>query len=242
MNPAALKANLDDLPPNGMSDRRQGGLHRGEPEEGGLHLQSAHRRFARQVPGLPGRRHQAHRARAARTGSTIARSSGAGICSCSGCCRGSFSVRSRARSAWLEARFKKTPELLEANLMALKAGYNFGETTEMFAQFVRSSAGAIGPGTYRNITGNSATALGFVAAAASAGRPLFLGSYPITPASDILHELAQLQEFRGLHLPGRRRDRGRRRRRSAPRSAARSRSRRPRARACTLRPRRSASR
>ena len=96
---------------------------------------------------------------------------------------------------WLEGRFKKTPELLDANLQALKAGYNFGETTEMFASSYEVPPARIVPGIYRNITGNSATALGFVAAAVKAGRPLFLGSYPITPASDILHELAGYKNF-----------------------------------------------
>jgi 2-oxoglutarate/2-oxoacid ferredoxin oxidoreductase subunit alpha len=96
---------------------------------------------------------------------------------------------------WLEGRFKKTPELLNANLKALKAGYNYGETTEMFRSSYEVAPARIVPGVYRNITGNSATALGFVAAAVKSGRPLFLGSYPITPASDVLHELAGYKNF-----------------------------------------------
>jgi 2-oxoglutarate ferredoxin oxidoreductase subunit alpha len=96
---------------------------------------------------------------------------------------------------WLDGRFKKTPELLDANLKALKAGYHYGETTEMFASSYEVQPAKIQPGLYRNITGNSATALGFVAAAVKSGRPLFLGSYPITPASDILHELAGYKSF-----------------------------------------------
>jgi 2-oxoglutarate/2-oxoacid ferredoxin oxidoreductase subunit alpha len=96
---------------------------------------------------------------------------------------------------WLDGRFRKTPELLDANLKALKAGFNYGETTEMFASSYEVQPAKIVPGLYRNITGNSATALGFVAAAVKCGRPLFLGSYPITPASDILHELAGYKTF-----------------------------------------------
>jgi 2-oxoglutarate/2-oxoacid ferredoxin oxidoreductase subunit alpha len=96
---------------------------------------------------------------------------------------------------YLESRFKKTPEVLEANVKVLKAGFNYGETTEMFASSYEVPAARIAPGLYRNITGNSATALGFVAAAVKSGRPLFLGSYPITPASDILHELAGFKNF-----------------------------------------------
>jgi 2-oxoglutarate ferredoxin oxidoreductase subunit alpha len=97
--------------------------------------------------------------------------------------------------AWIRDRFKKSPELVEANTRALKAGYHYGETTELFAVSYEVAPATIRPGTYRNITGNSATALGFIAAARKAGRPLFLGSYPITPASDILHELSGYKNF-----------------------------------------------
>jgi 2-oxoglutarate ferredoxin oxidoreductase subunit alpha len=96
---------------------------------------------------------------------------------------------------WIEQRFKKTPELASANRRVLKAGYNFGETTEIFAHSFEIQPARIQPGTYRNITGNTALAIGFVAAAHRAGVPLFLGSYPITPASDILHELASFKNF-----------------------------------------------
>ena len=96
---------------------------------------------------------------------------------------------------WIEQRFKKTPELATANTRVLRAGYNFGETTEIFAHAYEVKPARISPGTYRNITGNTATALGFVAAAHQARLPLFLGSYPITPASDILHELSAYKSF-----------------------------------------------
>jgi 2-oxoglutarate ferredoxin oxidoreductase subunit alpha len=96
---------------------------------------------------------------------------------------------------WIENRFKKTPELVEANIRALKAGYHFGETAEMFAVQYEVKPAKLAPGKYRNITGNAATALGFLAAAERAGLPLFLGSYPITPASDILHEVAGYKNF-----------------------------------------------
>ncbi len=91
----------------------------------------------------------------------------------------------------LESKFKNKPQILEANKRALQAGFNFGDTAELFAESYEIKAAPIAPGTYRNITGNSATALGFVAAAQKAKLPLFLGSYPITPASDILHELSK---------------------------------------------------
>ena len=96
---------------------------------------------------------------------------------------------------WIQDKFKRTPELVEANTLVLKAGYHFGETTEMFAVQYEVEPAPIAPGTYRNVTGNSALAMGLLAAANKAGLPLFLGSYPITPASDILHELAQYKNF-----------------------------------------------
>ncbi len=96
---------------------------------------------------------------------------------------------------WLEQRFKKTPELAQANMRVLRAGYNFGDTTEIFAHSYEIKPARITPGTYRNITGNTALALGLVVAARQAGRPLFLGCYPITPASDVLHELATFKNF-----------------------------------------------
>jgi 2-oxoglutarate ferredoxin oxidoreductase subunit alpha len=96
---------------------------------------------------------------------------------------------------WIQDKFKKTPELVEANSRVLKSGYHYGETTELFAIQYEVKPARIAPGTYRNVTGNSALALGLLAAAEKAGLPLFLGSYPITPASDILHELSLYKNF-----------------------------------------------
>ncbi|HZP57555.1 MAG TPA: 2-oxoacid:acceptor oxidoreductase subunit alpha [Dehalococcoidia bacterium] len=96
---------------------------------------------------------------------------------------------------WIDDKFGKNPQIAEANKTALKAGYHFGETTEMFATHYHVPKAKLQPGLYRNITGNEATALGFVTASKLAGRQLFYGSYPITPASDILHELARLKRF-----------------------------------------------
>jgi len=97
--------------------------------------------------------------------------------------------------AWIKSKFGKNPELAKANEIALKTGYNFADTTELFTTHYTIKKAKITPGKYRNITGNEATALGFVAASQLAGRPLFYGSYPITPASDILHELARHKSF-----------------------------------------------
>jgi 2-oxoglutarate ferredoxin oxidoreductase subunit alpha len=96
---------------------------------------------------------------------------------------------------WIESKFQKSPELADANKRVLMAGYNFGETTELFHTAYEVRPAKIAPGRYRNVTGNTATALGLLAASKRSGRPLFLGSYPITPASDILHELSGYKHF-----------------------------------------------
>jgi 2-oxoglutarate ferredoxin oxidoreductase subunit alpha len=100
-----------------------------------------------------------------------------------------------ATIAWIDDKFAKRPEIAEGNKRALNAGYNFGETTEIFHERYIVPPAKLSPGHYRNITGNEATALGFVAASKLAGRDLFYGSYPITPASDILHQLAGYKNF-----------------------------------------------
>ena len=96
--------------------------------------------------------------------------------------------------AWIKAKFPK-PELEEANRLALYAGYHYGETTEAFASTYTVAPAQIAPGTYRQITGNQALAWGFIAASQRSGLELFYGAYPITPASDVLHELARHKRF-----------------------------------------------
>jgi 2-oxoglutarate/2-oxoacid ferredoxin oxidoreductase subunit alpha len=96
---------------------------------------------------------------------------------------------------WIDQKFGARPVVAEANKRALKAGYAFGETTEMFHTTYRVPKAKLAPGIYRNITGNEATGLGFLAASKLARRPLFYGSYPITPASDILHQLSGYKHF-----------------------------------------------
>ncbi|MEA2477296.1 MAG: 2-oxoglutarate/2-oxoacid ferredoxin oxidoreductase subunit alpha [Actinomycetota bacterium] len=94
---------------------------------------------------------------------------------------------------WLEKKFAKKPAIAQSNIAALKAGYNFGETAELTAFSVKPAT--LAPGHYRRITGNQALAFGLIAASVQAKLPLFLGSYPITPASDILHELSRHKNF-----------------------------------------------
>ncbi|MEU2661531.1 2-oxoacid:acceptor oxidoreductase subunit alpha [Micromonospora sp. DT46] len=96
---------------------------------------------------------------------------------------------------FLERKFAARPELVAANVAAFRAGWNFGETTEDFAVRYEVKPAKMRPGTYRNITGNAALSLGLVAAGVRSGLPVFLGAYPITPASDILHELSKHKRF-----------------------------------------------
>ncbi len=96
---------------------------------------------------------------------------------------------------WIETKFKKNPKYIEANHKALHAGNAYAETAEIFGHHFRVNKAPIVPGLYRNITGNEATALGFISASSVSGRPLWYGSYPITPASDVLHELSKNKNF-----------------------------------------------
>ncbi|MEW6277620.1 MAG: 2-oxoacid:acceptor oxidoreductase subunit alpha [Candidatus Eremiobacterota bacterium] len=96
---------------------------------------------------------------------------------------------------WIDQKFGSKPVIAEANRRALKAGYHYGETTEAFQHQYRVKPAQLPPGMYRRITGNEALSMALVTAARLAGKPLFYGSYPITPASDILHALAPLKHF-----------------------------------------------
>jgi len=96
---------------------------------------------------------------------------------------------------FIERKFGKKPEIVEANVKALKAGYHYGETSETFMMRYRVNPAKIKPGIYRSINGNPAAAIGLIAAAKKSGLPLFFASYPITPASDILHDLSRHKNF-----------------------------------------------
>ncbi|MFP5019726.1 2-oxoacid:acceptor oxidoreductase subunit alpha [Pseudonocardia phyllosphaerae] len=102
---------------------------------------------------------------------------------------------SESTERFLREKFAKKPDIAEANILAFRAGHAYGETTEAFAVTYEVAPARLDPGTYRQITGNTALAYGIVAAGRSTGLPVFLGSYPITPASDILHELSKHKAF-----------------------------------------------
>lgn len=97
--------------------------------------------------------------------------------------------------SFLHDKFGKRPEILDSNIKALQAGYNYGDTVEAFTTRYQVAKAKLEPGHYRSITGNTALAYGLIAAAQKSGLPMFLGTYPITPASDILHELARYKNF-----------------------------------------------
>jgi 2-oxoglutarate/2-oxoacid ferredoxin oxidoreductase subunit alpha len=96
---------------------------------------------------------------------------------------------------FIKDKFGKKPEIFESNVKALQAGYNYGDTTETFTTRYSVAKAKMDPGTYRSIMGNQAVSYGLIAASEKSGLPLFLGSYPITPASDILHELSKYKNF-----------------------------------------------
>jgi 2-oxoglutarate ferredoxin oxidoreductase subunit alpha len=96
---------------------------------------------------------------------------------------------------FIKAKFKKNEAVMQANLKVLNAGWNYGETTEMFANRYTVAAAKMEPGIYRGIMGNQAAAFGLIAASVKSGLPVFYGTYPITPASDILHELSKYKNF-----------------------------------------------
>ena len=96
---------------------------------------------------------------------------------------------------FLQQKFKNKPDLVEANIKVLKAGFNYGDTSETFTTRFKVDAAKLKPGNYRNIMGNQATALGLIAATRKADLQLFYGTYPITPASDILHELSKHKNY-----------------------------------------------
>jgi 2-oxoglutarate ferredoxin oxidoreductase subunit alpha len=96
---------------------------------------------------------------------------------------------------WIETKFASKPKIMEANLAAFRAGYNFGETAELLQVHYEVKAAPAEPGTYRGVNGTTAAALGLIAASVRSGLPLFLASYPITPSSELLHELSRHKRF-----------------------------------------------
>jgi 2-oxoglutarate ferredoxin oxidoreductase subunit alpha len=195
MNPAALKTNVGDLPRGGIllvnedefneSNLKKAGYPANPLDDGSL---QAYRVFRVPISTL--------NARALKdSGLTAVQIDRCKNMFALGLMFWMYSRPLDTTEHWIDEKFGKNPAVANANKTTLRAGHAFGETTEMFATHYHVPKAKLKPGLYRNITGNEATALGFVTAAQLAGRPLFYGSYPITPASDVLHELARFKRF-----------------------------------------------
>jgi 2-oxoglutarate ferredoxin oxidoreductase subunit alpha len=195
MNPAALKMNLADLKTNGIlivnsddfaeSDLRKAQITVSPLED---HSLDGYRLFAVQLTKLT-------RAALKDVGLDAKSMDRCKNFFALGMCYWLYNRSMEPTLRWLDDKFKNKPQLVTANKLAMQAGYSFCEATEAFQISYEIPPAKLSPGTYRNISGNAALALGFVAASQQAGIPLFLGSYPITPASDILHELSMYKDF-----------------------------------------------
>ncbi len=195
MNPAALKSNLTDLKPGGIlivnTDAfKETDLKKAQMTDNPLedHSLDGYRLFQVELSKLT-------RAALKELGLDAKSMDRCKNFFALGMCYWLYNRTLDATYRWLDEKFGGKPILAEANKLAMKAGYAYCDATEAFQVSYEIPPAQLTPGTYRNLSGNSALALGFVAASRRAGIPLFLGSYPITPASDVLHELSQYKEF-----------------------------------------------
>ncbi len=195
MNPAALKMNLPDLKKNGilivnLNDFGETDLRKAQMTSNPLedHSLDAYRLFPVELTRLT-------RAALKELGLDAKSMDRCKNFFALGMCYWLYNRSMGPTLSWIEKKFGKKPELVRANHLAMQAGYSYCEATEAFQITYEIPPAKLSPGLYRNISGNVALALGFVAASQKAGIPLFLGSYPITPASDILHELSMYKDF-----------------------------------------------
>ncbi len=195
MNPAALKMNLADLRKNGIlivnkDSFLEGDLRKAQIVSNPLedHSLDGYRVFAVELERLT-------RAALAETGLDAKTMDRCKNFFALGMCSWLYNRSMDATYRWLDDKFKNKPLLAEGNKLAMKAGYSYCEATEAFQVSYEIPPAKLSPGVYRNLSGNQALALGFVTAAEKAGIGLFQGSYPITPASDILHELSMYKDF-----------------------------------------------
>jgi 2-oxoglutarate/2-oxoacid ferredoxin oxidoreductase subunit alpha len=195
MNPAALKMNVADLRPNGIlivnsdsfgeSDLRKAQMTSNPLED---HSLDAFRLFPVELEKLT-------RLALQELGLDAKSMDRCKNFFALGMCNWLYNRPMDSTFRWLDDKFKKKPLLSEANKLAMKAGYSYCEATEAFQISYEIPPAKLSPGVYRNLSGNQALAIGFVTAAQKAGLTLFQGSYPITPASDILHELSEYKNF-----------------------------------------------
>jgi 2-oxoglutarate ferredoxin oxidoreductase subunit alpha len=195
MNPAALKMNIADLKPNGilivnLNDFGETDLRKAQMTANPLedHSLDAYRLFSVELTKLT----RAALKDLGLDNKTVDRCKNFFAL---GMCYWLYNRSLETSLRWIEEKFKGKPALVQANRTAMQAGYSYCEATEAFQISYEIPPAKLAPGLYRNISGNTALAMGFVAASQKAGIPLFLGSYPITPASDILHELSAYKDF-----------------------------------------------
>ena len=195
MNPAALKMNIADLKPNGilivnLNDFGETDLRKAQMTVNPLedHSLDAYRLFSVELTKLT----RAALKDLGLDNKTVDRCKNFFAL---GMCYWLYNRSLDTSLRWIEEKFKSKPALVQANRTAMQAGYSYCEATEAFQISYEIPPAKLAPGLYRNISGNTALAMGFVAASQKAGIPLFLGSYPITPASDILHELSAYKDF-----------------------------------------------
>jgi len=195
MNPAALAVNLADLKKNGilivnLDDFKETDLRKAQIKVSPLedHSLDGYRLFAVELTRLT----RAALKELGLDAKTVDRCKNFFAL---GMCYWLYNRSMDPTFRWIDMKFSKKPLLAEANKLALKAGYAYCDATEAFQVSYEIPPAKLTPGLYRNISGNQALAIGFVTAAQKAGLKLFLGSYPITPASDILHELSQYKNF-----------------------------------------------
>ncbi len=195
MNPAALKMNIADLKPNGilivnLNDFGETDLRKAQMSVNPLedHSLDAYRLFSVELTKLT----RAALKDLGLDNKTVDRCKNFFAL---GMCYWLYNRSLDTSLRWIEEKFKSKPALVQANRTAMQAGYSYCEATEAFQISYEIPPAKLAPGVYRNISGNTALAMGFVAASQKAGIPLFLGSYPITPASDILHELSAYKDF-----------------------------------------------
>jgi 2-oxoglutarate/2-oxoacid ferredoxin oxidoreductase subunit alpha len=195
MNPAALKVNLSDLKANGILIVNSDSFKEGDLRKAHLTTNPLEDHSLDKFRVFPVELQRLTRAALQNLGLDAKAMDRCKNFFALGMCYWLYNRSMDPTVRWIDDKFKKKPLLVEANKLALKAGYSYCEATEAFQITYEIPPAQLSPGLYRSMSGNQALALGFVTAAQKAGLRLFLGSYPITPASDILHELSSYKDF-----------------------------------------------
>jgi len=195
MNPAALKVNIADLKANGILIVNSDSFKEGDLRKARLTTNPLEDHSLDKFRVFPVQLQRLTRSALQHLGLDAKAMDRCKNFFALGMCYWLYNRSTEPTVRWIDDKFKKKPLLAEANKLAMKAGYSYCEATEAFQISYEIPPAQLSPGSYRNLSGNQALALGFVTAARKSGLRLFLGSYPITPASDILHELSQYKNF-----------------------------------------------